>query len=67
MFLQFEHQWKYHKNPWPNNETEREELQKLIDDARRKEERDPSRIYFCKVHGSHWGWYIKYKGFKIFL
>ena len=37
---------------------EREELRKLISEAKRKEQCDPSRTYIYWVHGPPWGWFI---------
>ena len=38
---------------------QRKELQELINEAKRKEECDPSRSYIYRVRGPPWGWHIK--------
>lgn len=38
---------------------QRKELQELINEAKRKEECDPSSSYIYRVRGPPWGWYIK--------
>ena len=38
---------------------QRTELQELINEAKRKEECDPSRSYIYRVHGPPWGWHIQ--------
>ena len=38
---------------------QREELQELIKDARKKEENDQSGNFMYRVRGLPWGWFIK--------